>query len=363
LNFKVNNALDFGAQFVNNEYRMVGQDGAYSIPLKEGALWFFGDTLIGTRSTEKSLWYNRGEPVGGLDMSGKGTIDKMITNTGLILKDDSGDKSLNDFQYILDSNGGLKNLIPLRPDEDHDKIRIWCQHGIALNDIVYLSFIKVEMFEKPKSGLPVEFEIHGSGFARGKIGEWEFNRLQNKGSDIWWGIDEPRFASAMYCEGDWIYCFGVKQGTDKIQQCYLARVKTNDIENFLDFEYLSSPNGSWSKNISEAIPVFTEVPNELSVSYNSYLNKYLAVHSFGLSGKIVGRTANNLWGPWSEPLRLWEVSTVHEKPLPYPKLIYAGKEHPELSIDNGKTIFITYVEFEEYFPHLVQIRLDKLAEL
>ena len=33
------------------------------------------------------------------------------------------------------------------------------------------------------------------------------------------------------------------------------------------------------------------MPNELSVSYNNYLNKYLAVHSLDLSGKIVGRTS------------------------------------------------------------------------
>ncbi len=33
-------------------------------------------------------------------------------------------------------------------------------------------------------------------------------------------------------------------------------------------------------------------------------------------------------------------------------LIYAGKEHPELMDKKGKTIFITYVEFEEYYPHL-----------
>ena len=172
--FKVKKAVDLGTQFVKNKHRMIGQDGAYSIPLKDGALWFFGDTLIGTRPSNKSLWYIDGVPVGGLDMTGKGTIDQMITNTGLILKDDSEDNGLKDFQYILDSNGNLKNLIPLRRDEDKDKIRIWCQHGIALGDWIYLSFIKVEMFEKPKSGLPVEFEIVGSGFAKGKVGEWEF---------------------------------------------------------------------------------------------------------------------------------------------------------------------------------------------
>ena len=135
--FQVKNARDIGPQFVENDHQMIGQDGAYSIPLNGNALWFFGDTLIGTRLTDQSLWFINGRPVGGLDMSGKGSIIKMITNTGLILKDTSGKDGLHDFQYILDDRGQLKNLIRLRPNEDPDKIRIWCQHGIALDDVVY----------------------------------------------------------------------------------------------------------------------------------------------------------------------------------------------------------------------------------
>jgi hypothetical protein len=355
----VKKARDLGPQFIKNDHQMIGQDGAYSIPLNGDTLWFFGDTLIGKRLPEQSLWYIDGEPVGGLDMSGKGSIDRMITNTGLILKDDSGIDGLKDFQYILNGDGKLKNLIHLRSDEDPDKIRIWCQHGIALENLVYLSFIKVVMYEKPKNGLPVEFEILGSGLAYGALDKWEFTRIEIQGSDLWWGKKDPRFASAIYKEAQWIYCFGVKQNEDNVQNCYLARVEINAIENFFSYEYLSSLDPVWDKNINNAISVFTEVPNELSVSYNHYLGKYLAVHSYGLSGKIIGRTADYPWGPWSEPQPLWEVSTEHQKPLPYPKLIYAGKEHVELSRDNGRILYLTYIEFEEYYPHLIEITLDK----
>ena len=40
-------ARDLGPQFVNNPHGMIGQDGAYSIPMGPQTLWFFGDTLIG----------------------------------------------------------------------------------------------------------------------------------------------------------------------------------------------------------------------------------------------------------------------------------------------------------------------------
>lgn len=76
------------------------------------------------------------------------------------------------------------------------------------------------------------------------------------------------------------------------------------------------------------------------------------------STKIVGRTASNLWGPWSEPVELCTVNIDDSVKIPYNRLIYAGKEHPELAEDNGKTIYITYIEFEEYYPHLIRVTFE-----
>jgi hypothetical protein len=97
------------------------------------------------------------------------------------------------------------------------------------------------------------------------------------------------------------------------------------------------------------------MPSELSVSWNAHLGAYLAVHSLDLTGKVVGRTAPKPWGPWGEPVTLWKVEKPH--PFPYLQLIYAGKEHPELAGDGGRRIYLTYIEFEEYFPHLVEVTL------
>jgi hypothetical protein len=47
---RVASARDLGVLFARNPHRMVGQDGAFSIPLEPGrTLWFFGDTLTGRR--------------------------------------------------------------------------------------------------------------------------------------------------------------------------------------------------------------------------------------------------------------------------------------------------------------------------
>lgn len=354
---RIKSARDLGPQFVDNGHRMIGQDGAYSIPLNGESLWFFGDTLIGERAPNERLWYVGGQPVGPQHISAKGPIKRMINNTGLILRDKTGKYGLKNFSYICDETGNIKQLVPSLPDEPPDDVRVWCLHGCAIQNKVYLFFIEVRMHDE---GLfPLNFKIIGSGLAVGSSYDWDFHRIRYKRSTIIWKKSEPHFGSAVLrgLEEDRVFIYGVLRDEEKIQKCYLARVKSQDMEQLEKYEYLASPDSHWSPQVKDAISVFTGMPNELSVSYNAYLEGYLAVHSLDTSGHIVGRTAPDPWGPWSEPTILWTVKPNYQKPLPYPPLIYAGKEHPELAEENGRVIYITYVEFEEYFPHLIEIIL------
>ncbi len=355
---KIKSVRDLGRLFVNNNHRMVGQDGAYSIPLHGRTLWYFGDTLIGERTEGESLWYPGGKPVGPKDMSGMGKIEKMINNTGLIIDKTTGRTGLKNYSYILDNENEIKPLIPLLDDESPDEIRIWCLHGVKVDDKIYLYFIKVRTIEE--GIMPVNFEVLGSGLAVGKERDWNFKRVKFNNSHLFWKEDEPKFASAILKSNsdDWLYLYGVVQDENSVQQCYLSRVKKQDIEKLDSYEYLVSPEPKWSKNVSEAKPVFSGMPNELSVSHNKYLKKYMAVHSLDLTGNIVARVSDYPWGPWSEPNVLYKVEVSREKDLPYPILIYAGKEHPEISEGNGKVIYVTYIEFEEYYPHLIEIELE-----
>lgn len=354
----VESARDLGVQLEQNPHRMIGQDGAFSIPLGAGeALWFFGDTLIGTRPPGgQSLWYIDCKPVGHADMTGRGTIERMINNTGLILRDRTGRHGLRDYSYILDDRAQLRALLPLEGHEHPDWDRIWCQHGLALNGRIYLSFIKVRMLADDKGPMPVPFEIVGSGLAVGTRDSWQFRRVLRHGDSILWRAQEPHFATAMlHCKRDGlVYLYGsVRQ--NEVQNCFVGRVPAAQIEDLGAYEYFAGPSG-WTRDLSRARPIFSGMPSELSVSYNRHLGCYLAVHSLNLTGQIVGRTAPDPWGPWSEPIVLW---TVHLKPRPAPSASfpYAGKEHPELAEQDGRVIYLTYIEFEEYYPHLVEVTL------
>lgn len=356
--FTVQSARDLGPQFVDNPHRIVGMDGAFSIPLKDDVLWFFGDTLIGRRVPGESLWFPGGVQLGPGDMSGHGSIDRMINNSALLLKDHTGREGLNNFDFICHSDGSVRTLIPLLPDENPDQVRVWCQNGCRQADQLYLFFIKVRM--KATGPLPVNFEILGSGLATGPDTGWRFERVMAAGSYILWGAEQPKFAVAILpvAAEKRVYLYGVKQGPDQIQRCYLARVPQDKIADISAYEYLCAPDPAWSPDVNQAVSLFDGMPNEMSISYNPYLGCYLAVHSLDLSGLVVGRTAPTPWGPWSEPQTLWQVQVTDDRPIPYDRLIYAGKEHPTLSEQNGRILYLTYIEFEEYFPHLVEITLE-----
>jgi hypothetical protein len=364
----VESARDLGPQFIDNPHRMVGQDGAFSIPLgptrRNETLWFFGDTLVGTRPRDHSIWLIDGQLVGPGDMTGRGTFDQMVNNTGLLLPKQTGARGLRDYRYLLDERGKLKNLLPLdRARGEHPDVdRIWCQHGLRLGDDVFLSFIQVRMLDEPMPPLPLAFEIVASGLARGRVGEWNFERIvRDDGDHLLWNANDPHFATAFVLDDrrGMVYCYGtVSRGG--IQKCYVARVEAEHFGQPTAWEYLSSTTPTWTPDVANAIAVFDRMPSECSVSFNAYVDCYLAVHSLELSGQIVGRTAREPWGPWSEPTTLWTVtppSLPYERPYELP-LIYAGKEHPELAADNGRMIYLTYIEFEEYYPHLVEVTLS-----
>jgi hypothetical protein len=366
-------ASDLGPQFMDNPHRMVGQDGAFSIPLSDGtALWYFGDTVVGVRTPGDSLWYDGDVPIGGLDMSGKRGVEYMPNNCGLILRDRTGANGLRDYSYILNEQGRLRTLLPLEGDEHPDRDRIWCQHGIELDGQLILSFIKVKMFEGPLWPFPVGFEIVGSGYASAPIrGQesfpaekrfltpfGEFARVRRGGESVLWKADEPHFGVAFLlprAADGYVYVYGtVKRG--ERQLCHVARVKRELILDPSAFEYFTGAN--WSADVADATPVLEGMPSEVSISWNAHLGCYLAVHSALLTGEILGKTSPTPWGPWSDATLLWHARPQYKVPEPYIPLLYAGKEHPSLADDGGRMIYVTYIEFEEYYPHLIRVELE-----
>lgn len=360
MQWTVNTARDGGVLFSGNDHRMAGLDGAYSIPLDDKrTLWFFGDTLIGEREPGRSLWYEFGLGEGEVNMSGWGNFDLMLNNTGIVVPGGSGFSGTEPFTFVTDGEDRIRQLIHNFPDEPADDYRIWCLDGVTIGDTVYLYYLKILMI--PGRPVPSNFAVVGGGLAKGDRDELQFMRVGSTGDRLFWSDGQPGFGSAVLHrpEEQRVYLYGYQNKGERGEHCCLARVSEDEIEEQRAYEYWSG-NG-WTRDLSFASPVFGGMPNEMSVSWNPYLESFLAVHSLGMSGEIVARTASTPWGPWSEPATLWSVTPAFPATDVFSPLIYAGKEHPEMSADGGRTIYVTYIEFEEYFPHLVEIQLERQA--
>jgi hypothetical protein len=83
------------------------------------------------------------------------------------------------------------------------------------------------------------------------------------------------------------------------------------------------------------------------------LKCFTAIHSHLRENKLVLRTAAEIVGPWSEAEIVYRPEIVDDTDL-----IYAAKEHPELARDNGRIIYVTYVDSRTYVPQLIEVTFN-----
>lgn len=100
--------------------------------------------------------------------------------------------------------------------------------------------------------------------------------------------------------GGYVYLLGTIGG--RLGNAYLVRVKSTQLTNVSAYRFYA--NGTWTDNLNAATPVITDTVGELSVSWNTYLDKYLILYASPAHNGIVYRTAKALSGPWSDTVML-----------------------------------------------------------
>jgi hypothetical protein len=174
-------------------------------------------------------------------------------------------------------------------------------------------------------------------------------------TSLFWKDTDPSFGVWVNRSDDYVYLWGCL-----MTGMHLARTHAQSVGDLSSYEYLveaptvDEPKVSprWSPRFQPTGALFDAVPNEMSVSFNSHLNKFIAFHSLQREHKIVMRTAEKLTGPWSAPQVAYQPERIGDDDL-----IYAAKEHPELARENGKVLYVTYVNSATYIPQLIEVTL------
>jgi hypothetical protein len=147
--------------------------------------------------------------------------------------------------------------------------------------------------------------------------------------------NEPTFGSTAVISNGVLYVYGCGNDTNGLDKgCRLAKVNPATVQDRTTWTFYAG-GGRWSSSVSDAVPVFNGL-DILSVSWNNYLQRYIAVYSSLFSQNVMLRTASAPEGPWSDELHAFTALS------PASGNTYDAQAHSEFDANGGQTIYVTY---------------------
>jgi hypothetical protein len=271
---------------------ILGRDGGYSALFQGNSVWLYGDTFIAKANSEDRTLLS----------------DSWSFTTNLIAQD-----GITGFQEVLDSSGAPTMILPETPAEQafnqaHNinncqaqpcgaRWALW-PSSIVVNPADNSALI----FYMVVSAQPGNFNFQGVGSS---VATWQNMQQQPHRPtlnppivadhpDLIFTQNEPGFGSASFISDGMLYAYGC----DYNSGCQLGKVAPSSAQNRSAWSFYAG-NGNWSANIGDAISVFNDA-SILSISWNAFLQRYLAVYSPPFSQNVVMRTSANPEGPWSD---------------------------------------------------------------
>ncbi|HME51140.1 MAG TPA: DUF4185 domain-containing protein [Candidatus Lokiarchaeia archaeon] len=116
---------------------------------------------------------------------------------------------------------------------------------------------------------------------------------------------------------------------------YLLRVPQGQELNQSAYSYYVGLDGQgnpqWNDDMSSAVSVFDRPVGEMSVMWDKYLQRYVAMYIEHYTATIVLRTSKTLWGPWSDQIGV----------LNYKEFwgLYGSFMQPDLVENEGQVVY------------------------
>jgi hypothetical protein len=297
-----------------------GADGAPSIVVDGTAYWLFGDTV-------------RNGPGGRQDV-----IPAAVARSVDV---DGHDCVRLDFK----KSGGLAQPMFPRLEET----TAWPDGILPLDDGSVLFYMVKVRRESP-------FAWHVSSVGLGRMDPGTMSGVRQVeeiwGEDSGFGSRLAGVRSPVRIGDDVIVYIRTEAGANYVAKAPLARLGERDAYTYWD-------GARWSPRPSDARPMWpvtdgSPLPadNGVSVTYDESAQKWLAMYNGDLA-TITVRTADDPWGPWSEPLAWIDCRTLVDDVYPY---CYSAEVHRELSPD-ADTVYVTFSSQKPYDVTLVELHL------
>jgi hypothetical protein len=231
---------------------------------------------------------------------------------------------------IVDPSGKARAVLTRRPAD----FTIIPTHGVSVDDRLYLHYMAVLRW-----GRPGHWTLNRSGWAYSD----DQGQTWTQPNDAVWEGDTNFGQAAIVKHQDHIYVFGIHGG--RFGSAALARVAPGDILDVGAYRYWNGE--TWVAGVDNAAEVVPGPVGELSVCWNSHLDRWIMTYLHEDWAAIVVREAPDLTGPWSE-------AVVMVSAKEYPSL-YGAYLHPWAC--EGELIYFHMSQWGPYNVRLMRARL------
>ena len=307
--------------------RGIQRDGGGSALVGDKVLWVFGDTVFAVPAADEATYRSN-------------TAALSDPRDPLVMTEPLGAHG-DPYQFIpFTPSEEAYNERSGRPDE---RIAIWPARIIPDGpNGAFVFYYKLKVHPGR-----LNLEMVGTGIAYAGVGESTAVRYPG----LLFRRPQIAFAGGVVV-GPYLYAYGCSRADGLRFSCAVARVEKCALTDRNGYRFW---NGRvWAEDIREARPVLDGPTGSFSISWNGYLQEYIAVYSEPFSNHILMRTADRPEGPWSLPVLLFK----GRAPGIEGAYDYAGREHLELATQEGRAIFVTYarpVGFLRVDIHLVRV--------
>jgi len=321
-------ARDLGPILTNPD--ILGRDGGYSALFQGYSVWLYGDTFLAKPNYEDRT---------------------LLSDTWSFTTDLNAQDGITGFHEPLDSVGAPTMILPETPAEQAfnqahngtncqtppcgDRWALW-PSAIVANPADSTALI----FYMVVSARPGNFNFQGIGTS---VAIWQNIQQQPKRPslappivpnhpDLLFTQNEPGFGSAAFISNGMLYAYGCSYTSG----CKLGRVVAANAQARSAWSFYAG-SGNWSAQIGDAVTVLSDA-NILSISWNTFLQCYVALYSPPFSQNVVIRTSAKPEGPWSRET----LAFVAMQPAPGNGNVYDALAHAEYDANGGQTIYVSY---------------------
>jgi hypothetical protein len=234
--------------------------------------------------------------------------------------------------YIADSTGASTELISSKKIDNTEMTTI-PTYGFAANGAMYLDYMSVKHW-----GDPGEWETNYAGLAKSTDEGKTWKKLA---APRWGGTSNFVQVSETKVGSD-LYFWGVTHG--RFGGVQLMKVPERSVEDKAAYRYFAGTDSSnapvWSADESTAKTIVDDTVGELSVVWNSYLERWIMSYTNGGSGDTSLRESSTPWGLWGTAHTLVSSSQVPG--------LYAPFMSSQYVTHGGKTIYFGLSEWDPY---------------